>query len=110
MSGSDAPTHSGVGAGGGRDDPCSTLVLMRTLEGPVPGIADELEVGTFLTLQLRPGPPRIVAAVTPGGQDAGSILPTQRLLDCLEMGVAFEAHVDVVDGGLVKTTVRAVAE
>lgn len=110
MSGSDAPTHAGAGAGGSDDDPCSVLVLLRNLEGPVPGVADLLEVGAVLTLQLRPGPPRIVAAVTPDGLDAGSILPTQRLLDCLGQGVAFEAHVDVVDGGLVKMTVRAVSE
>ena len=109
MSGSDAPTYSGAGLGASGDDPCSALILSRLLEGPVPGVGDLLETGAVLALQLRPGPPRIVAAVTTEGLDAGSILPTQRLLDCLEQGVAFEARVDLADDGLVKTTVRAVA-
>jgi hypothetical protein len=109
MSGSDAPTYAGAGPGGSKDDPCSSLILSRPLEGPVPGVADALAVGAILTLQLRQGPPKIVAAVTADGLDAGSILPTQRLLDCLEQGVAFEAHVDLADGGLVQTTIRAAA-
>lgn len=109
MSGSDAPTYSG-GSGGGEDDPCSSLVLLRILEGPVPEVVESISPGDVLTLELRSGPPRIVAAVTQQGVDAGSVLPTQRLLSCMEQGVSFFATVDVVEDGLVKMTIRAATE
>jgi hypothetical protein len=107
LSGSDAPTYSGTGRDSGGEDPCSALKLTRALEGPVPGVADEVVVGDVVLLELRTGPPSIVAAVDRQSRDVGSILPTQRLLQCLENGYPFEAVVDVVNGGQVLMTVQA---
>lgn len=109
MSGSSGPdltTGSGAAEGGGD---CLDLRLSRWLEGPVPGVADQLTVGDVLTVQLQDGSPVIVALVTAGGQIAGSVVPTGRLLACLRQGVLFLGHVRGAAGGAVQVEIRAAA-
>lgn len=109
MSGSSGPSlTTGGGAGDGADD-CLDLRLTRWLEGPVPGVADHLAVGDVLILQLQDGSPVIVALVTSGGQIAGSIVPTGRLLNCLRQGVPFLAEVRGAAGGAIQVEIRAAA-
>jgi hypothetical protein len=111
MSGSSGPSNSAVGGGGraGEQDPCASIHLTRTLEAPVPGVADLLAAGDVLTVQLDPGPPEVAAILQSDGSLAGSIVPTVRLLECLRQGVAFEAEVQSADGGAVYLEIRAVS-
>ncbi|MCF6506869.1 hypothetical protein E9549_05540 [Blastococcus sp. MG754426] len=109
MSGSSGPDLTpGSGAGDGGGD-CLDLRLSRWLEGPVPGVADHLPVGDVLTVQLQDGSPVIVALITAGGQIAGSVVPTGRLLTCLRQGVPFLAHVRSAVGGAIQVEIRAAA-
>jgi hypothetical protein len=112
MSGSSSPSVTssrggGVGAGGGGDDPCSSLHLVRLLQAPVPDVVETLEIGDVLVLQLREGPPEVVALLSEAGDLAGSLVPTVRLMECLRQGVSFEAEVTVIDGGYVELDVTA---
>src|SRR4051794_10011176 len=105
MSGSSGPDIA-IGSGGGAED-CLSLRLSRWLEGPVPGVADRLNVGDVLSVELREGPPVIVALVAGDGADAGSIVPIARLLGCLRDGVPFTAKVESASGGSIMVEVRA---
>lgn len=109
MSGSDAPSgglYEG-GGGGAANDPCLSLRLRRNLEGPVPGVADGLQVGEVVPIVLIAGDPPIVVVNDVVGTTAGSIVPTFRLLECLQQGIAFEADVLSTDGGFIQLEVRA---
>ena len=104
MSGSSGPSVGGFAG----EDPCSALRLDRALEAPVPGIADALLVGEILSVELREGPPPVVALLSAGGELAGSVVPTVRFLECLRQAVLFEAEVRSASGGAVQVEVRAV--
>ena len=101
MSGSSGPSNSAVGGGRMRRRTRSlrSICLTRTLEAPVPGVADLLAAGDVLTVELDPGPPEVAAILQSDGSLAGSIVPTVRLLECLRQGVTFEAEVKSADGG-----------
>lgn len=105
MSGSSGPDIA-IGSGGGGED-CLSLRLSRWLEGPVPGVADRLGVGDVLRVELREGPPVIVALVTGDGADAGSIVPIARLVGCLREGIRFAAEVKTASGGSILVEVEA---
>lgn len=107
MSGSDAPAGPGAGGGGGGVDACASLRLIRNIEAPVPGVADQLAPGDTLEILLREGPPDLVVAVDNQGRDAGGISPTIQLINCLRQGVAYRAGVLTVHGGAVQVEVRA---
>jgi hypothetical protein len=107
MSGSDAPAGPGAGGGGGGVDACAGLRLIRNIEAPVPGVADQLTPGDTLEILLREGPPDLVVAVDSQGRDAGGITPTLQLINCLRQGVAYQAGVLTVHGGAVQVEVRA---
>ncbi|MDT7571084.1 MAG: hypothetical protein QOE05_1258 [Actinomycetota bacterium] len=108
MSGSSGPDRPGPGPGGGGDD-CSRLRLVRQIEAPIPGVADALSPGDILAVELRTGSVDIVVLVDASGQDAGSIIATGRLLECLRQGAPFEAGVMTVRGGAIQVEVRAPA-
>lgn len=107
MSGSDSGGPSIFPSGGSAASPCETLRLQRTLEAPVPGIADELAVGDLLQVVLRDEQPPLVVAVDQAGQDAGGIVPTGQLIDCLRQGFRFEAEITSQNGGAIQVEVRA---
>jgi len=107
VSGSDSGGLSGFSAGGSAVSPCESLRLERILEAPVPGVADELTVGDLLDVVLRDEQPPLVVAVNRAGQDAGGIVPTGQLIDCLRQGYRFEAEVTSRNGGAIQTEVRA---
>jgi hypothetical protein len=107
MSGSSGPDITIGSAGSGED--CWSLRLSRWVEGPVPGVADQLAVGDVLNVDLREGTPVIVALVNGDGADVGSIVPTARLLGCLRDGVPFAAEIESASGGSIKVEVRAAA-
>lgn len=108
MSGSDSGGLSGLAAGGSAAGPCESLRLERTLEAPVPGVADALAVGDLLEVVLRDEQqPPLVVAVNQAGLDAGGIVPTRQLLDCLQQGFRFEAEVTSRNGGAIQIEVRA---
>lgn len=106
MSGSDAPVASPTDGGGGLD-PCTSLRLIRNIEAPVPGVADQLAPGDTLEVRLLQGTPDLVVAVDNLGRDAGGISPTLRLTDCLRQGVPFQATVLTVHGGAIQVQVQA---
>jgi hypothetical protein len=60
-----------------------------------------------LDLDLRDGPPRTVVLVDQTGRDAGAIVATGRLIECLQDGVRFVAIVTQVRGGAIWLEVRA---
>jgi hypothetical protein len=107
MSGSDAPVGPGAGGGSGVDA-CADLRLIRNIEAPVLGVADQLLPGDTLQILLREGPPDLVVAVDNQDRDAGGITPTLQLIACLRQGVAFQATVLTIHGGAVQVEVRAV--
>lgn len=108
MSGSDSGGLSGPATGGSAASPCESLRLERTLEAPVPGVADLLTGDDLLQVVLREGQPPLVVAVDQAGQDAGGIVPTGQLIDCLRRGFRFEAEVTSRNGGAIQIQVRAV--
>lgn len=80
--------------------------MNTVLEAPVPEVADELQVGDELDLQLREGESVQVVVVDSLGRDAGAILAIGRLLECLREGFRFIAKVTSVDGGAIRVEVR----
>ena len=107
MSGSDSPVSASGGSGGSAGEPCQGLRLERNLVGPVPGVADALRVGDRLDLALHDGPPVVVVVVDEQQRQAGAIIPTGRLLECLQQGVQFLAVVKNVRGGAIWLEVQA---
>ncbi|HWH30499.1 MAG TPA: hypothetical protein VNU26_16365 [Mycobacteriales bacterium] len=63
----------------------------------------------MLAVDLRAGTVDIVVLVDASGRDAGSVIATGRLLDCLRQGAPFEAAVLTVRGGAIQVEVRAPA-
>ena len=106
MSGSDPGGSSGSALGASASSPCESLRLERNLEAPVPGVADELEVGDLLNVVLRDGQPALVIAIDQAQREVGGILPTGRLIECLRQGFRFEAKVTRRTGGAVQIEVR----
>jgi hypothetical protein len=105
MSGGDA--RGPAGGGGSGDEPCRGLRQEKNLESPVPGVAELLKVDDELDLDLRDGPPRTVVLVDRAGRDAGAIVATGRLIECLQDGVRFVASVTQIRGGAIWLEVRA---
>lgn len=105
MSGGDA--RGPAGGGGSSGESCRELRLQRNLEGPVPGVADLLQVNDELDVELRDGPPRVVVLIDREGREAGAIAPIGRLIQCLQDGVSFVAVVTQVRGAAIWLEVRA---
>jgi hypothetical protein len=103
MSGSDS---GGPPSGPTGTSPCDQLRLIRNLEAPVVGIADHLVVGDQLGVALREGQPPLVVATDPAGQEAGGILPTGQLIECLRAGFDFVAEVTSANGGAIRLRVQ----
>lgn len=91
---------TGVGETGGGKDPCDIRVE-TTLNSPDPVVLRGLSEGDALTVVLASQPPTRVVALTDSGQIAGSVtapvLP--RLIQCLQSGNSYVAHVLVVREG-----------
>ena len=68
-----------------------------------------LVAGDLLQVVLRDEQPPLVVAVDQAGQDAGGIVPTGQLIDCLRQGFRFEAEVTSRSGGAIQIEVRAVS-
>lgn len=106
--GSDHGGGSGSGSAGGQLN-CPTS-FATSLIGPVAGamaVSDLLDV----VLQASPPPARAVCVHRSNGAIVGSIggIPGLAVfLQCLEAGVAYEAHVDAIVGGRVDITVQRV--
>ena len=109
MSGSDSGGAPGASPGGWPASPCEDLRLDRNLEAPVLGVADGLAAGDQLEVVLREGQPPLVVALDPAGREAGGILPTGQLIECLRRGFRFQADVTGRTGGAVQLVVRAAA-
>lgn len=86
---------------------CESVRLVRNIESPIPAVIDTLARGDVLDVVLREGSPALVVAVTQTGEDAGGILPTGQLIECLRQGFTFEAEVTSRVGGAVNVEVRA---
>jgi hypothetical protein len=61
----------------------------------------------LLQVVLRDEQPPLVVAVDQAGQDAGGIVPTGQLIDCLRQGFRFEAEITSQNGGAIQVEVRA---
>lgn len=105
MSGSDRDTGGYVGSAA--EEPCEKLHLTRFLESPIDAAVATLNVGDVLSVVLRDDSPPLVLAVTAGGDEAGGILPTGQLIECLRRGVPFAARVIRMNDGAVELDVRA---
>lgn len=102
---------SGIGGGGGGGDgPDCPISFKATLIGPVAGAC---AIGDLLQLVFQPTPPpgRIICVHTVTGGTVGAIggIPgLSRVIECLQAGVNYEAHVDNIAGGRVDVTVNLV--
>lgn len=97
------------GGGGGAGSDCP-LSFKTALIGPVAGacaVGDVLQV----IFQAAPPPGRIVCAHMGTGATVGAIggIPgLSKVIECLQAGVQYEAHVDNITGGRVDVTVSLV--
>ncbi|GAA2396351.1 hypothetical protein [Mycolicibacterium llatzerense] len=103
-SGNDVGGYVGPASGG---DACDKLRLTRFLEGPVPDVIDGLAVGDTLSIVLRGETPPLVVAITSDGAEAGGILPTGQLIECLQRGVEYVAQVVRINDAAIELDVRA---
>lgn len=106
MSGNGNDVGGYVGSGGA-GEPCEKLHLTRFLESPVESVVTALNVGDVLAVVLRGESPPLVVAVTASGEEAGGILPTGQLIECLQRGFAFAARVTRINDAAVELDVRA---
>gem|GEM_PF-3421508 len=88
-------------------DPCEQLRLSRYLESPISDVVDALTVGDLLSVALRGDDPPLVVALKDDGAEAGGILPTGQLIECLQRGVAFGARVVRINNAAVELDIRA---
>lgn len=97
----------GGGSGAGSDCPLS---FKTALIGPVAGAC---VAGDVLQLVFQPAPPpgRIICVHVGTGVTVGAIggIPgLSKVIECLQAGVHYEAHVDNIVGGRVDVTVTLV--
>ena len=107
--GSSGGGGGGGGASGGGELRCPAS-FATSLIGPLPGA---IAVGHLLdvVLQTAPSPARAVCVSRTSGSTVGAIggIPGLAVfLQCLEAGVAYEAHVDAIVGGRVDVTVQQI--
>lgn len=102
--GNDVGGYIGVGGAG---EPCEQVRLTRFLESPQDSVLETLSVGDALAVVLRGESPPLVVALTTSGEEAGGILPTGQLIECLQRGIAFEARVTRINNAAVELDVRA---
>lgn len=106
--GGDGATGGG-GAGGAVAQECP-VTLTATLVGPAAGVC---AVGDVLDVvyHATPAPGRAVCVHRVSGATVGAIagIPgLSKLLECLDAGVGYEAHVDKIVGGRVDVTINQV--
>lgn len=103
-------SSAGGGAGGGGTGSDCPSSFKTALIGPVPGgcaVGDVLQV----TFQPNPSPGRIICIHPGTGATVGAIggIPgLSKVIECLQAGVQYEAHVDRIIGGRVDVTVNLV--
>lgn len=98
MSGSNGPDYSQSRTGTGGDD-CSSYRRDKPLQAPNDEVVDGLRAGDILALELREGPPLVVAVLGAGADEAGSVIPDTALISCLRRGMKFSATVRSIRGG-----------
>lgn len=108
--GSGIGSAAGGGAGGGGAGSDCPLSFKTALIGPVPG---GCAVGDLLQVIFQPTPPpgRIICVHMGTGATVGAIggIPgLSKVIECLQAGVQYEAHVDNITGGRVDVTVNLV--
>jgi hypothetical protein len=83
-------------------DRCEDLVVVTTLNSPVPAILVNLHPGDELSLAINEqGGRRILTAITAGAEIAGSVTSAAlfRLMDCIDKKHTYGARVELIDGG-----------
>jgi hypothetical protein len=106
----------GGGGGGGGDVPplnCLEIIVVTTLNSPVPSVLATLHIGDFLDIVLKPqGGNPVVVAQTAGADVAGSItsdvLPS--LIRCITDGFRYNARVLEIDGGRCRVQIRPISQ
>lgn len=107
---------SGSGGGGGTPDTqqsdCASLLIRTSLNSPVPRVLKKLKTGDALIVRLRPPEQRVVEAITPDGDTAGSITHASvaTLARCLRDGFEFVAIVKHIDDGDCRVEIRPAAQ
>jgi hypothetical protein len=108
MSGGGGSGDWRTGGGDGQHD-CN-IVEKTAVNSPRAGVLATLTRGDALTVQLRDqGARKTLVAVAASGEVAGSLTPRQllTLIECIEQGNAYEAHVLDVRGGLCEVELRS---
>lgn len=101
----------GTGAGGeknGGGDNCVIRFSAR-IHGPVPGVANLLTVGEFLSVVRIEGPPIQLRLLNASGKEVGSLAGQReltRVLSCMEDGHTYLAEVQSSSGSLITVIVR----
>lgn len=91
-----------------RGNDCQKLIIKTQLFSPDPDIIKEISVGDTLPVKILS--PKGPCVVTKSGQTAGTIISKElfQLIECINKGFDFEAHVRQIIGGECSVTIKAI--
>lgn len=98
----------GEGGGSSGSNDCVFQFVAR-IHGPVPGVANLLNVGDLLTVVLIDGPPIQLGLLDESGQQVGSLAGQRellRMLGCMQTGISYVAEVQSSIGSMISVQVR----
>jgi len=97
----------GGGAGSGGPDKCA-FTERTILNSPNSAVVSTLNGGEVLLVELESQPRKRVIVKTAAGVLAGAITSARLvdIIECLELGVAYEAEVLSISGGRIEIEVR----
>jgi len=103
--------HEIGGGGGGGDGPrssCEQLTFVAALSSPNPKLLAHVKVEWALRVETRSVSGTKVAVVISEGEVLGTITTPEalRLIDCIDEGHTFYAHVLEIKGGLCRVRIR----
>lgn len=108
-SGYSPPSGAKIGGGGGSPSGVECVIeLEARIHGPVPGVADNLEVGEQLVVRRIDGPPIRVGLFNAKDEQAGSLAGLReltRILECMEGGYSYVAAVTSIEGSLIQVQI-----
>lgn len=100
---------SGGGGGSSSDTGDCTIQFKARIHGPVPGLADNLNVGEMLNVVQIEGPPVQLGLYNRFEERVGSLAGQReliRILDCIEAGESYVAEVQSSSGPMIYVQVR----
>jgi hypothetical protein len=84
------------------------IVSLTNLNSPSAAVIGTLRPNDVMDVRLQAGPPRLLLAVTPAGQVAGSITCAEmaRIIACIQQGEVYVADVVSVRGGVCQVRIH----